>query len=273
MIEIRDIQFQYPKAQSPVFDGFNLTFRDGFVYGLLGRNGVGKSTLLHTVMGLLRPRRGSITLDGRDARQRRADVLADCFIVAEEFELPACKLNQYVRLTAPFYPNFSEEELSRNLALLDIAGNPDLTRLSMGQRKKVMISFALAANTKYLIMDEPTNGLDIPAKEQFRRTVAASRRPGRTIIISTHQVADIESLLDRVVIIEHNRVMLEATVADICHKLSFGVNQPEALYSMPFAGGSYTIARNTTGQPSAMRLDLLFNAVILNPQIKQIIEQ
>lgn len=273
MIEIRDLTFRYGRGEE-VFHDFNLTLPEGHVYGLLGRNGVGKSTLLHILIGLLRPRAGAVCIDGVETSARRAELLADCFLVPEEFDLPACTLSQYVALTAPFYPRFSREQLRENLALFDMAGfNPALRSLSMGQKKKVFMCFALAAGTKYLIMDEPTNGLDIPSKEQFRRLVTAGMRPDRTIIISTHQVADIESLLDETVIVERNRVLLRASVDDICRKLSFGVDEPGALYSQPFAGGRLTIAPNVTGRPSAMRLELLFNAVLANPEIRKIFAQ
>lgn len=270
MIEIKDFGYKYRKGSVQVFDGFNLRLEDGRVYGLLGRNGVGKSTLIYAIMGLLQPRTGYVTIDGIPAKERYAELLRECFLVPEEFELPSCTLEQYIKYAAPFYPNFSHEDMRRNLLLFNMEGNPNLKALSMGQKKKIFMCFALACNTKYLIMDEPSNGLDIPSKEQFRQLVKRGMRPDRTIIISTHQVGDVESLLEEVVILERNRILLKQPVRRICEVLKFGVNDENPLYRQEFAGGYFTITRNETGEMSPIRLELLFNGVLLNDDIAKL---
>lgn len=270
MIEIKDFGYKYRKGSVQVFDGFNLRLEDGKVYGLLGRNGVGKSTLIYTLMGLLQPRLGSVTIDGINTSERYAELLRECFLVPEEFELPACTLGQYIKYTSPFYPNFSQTDMERNLRLFNMEGNPNLKALSMGQKKKIFMCFALACNTKYLIMDEPSNGLDIPSKEQFRQLVKTGMRSDRTILISTHQVGDVESLIEEVVILEKNRLLLQQPVKRICEVLKFGVNEENPLYRQEFAGGYFTVTKNETGEMSPMRLELLFNAVLLNDDIAKL---
>lgn len=267
MIEINDFGFKYRKGSVQVFDGFNLRLEDGKVYGLLGRNGVGKSTLLYTLMGLLQPRTGSVAIDGIDTSERYAELLRECFLVPEEFELPPCSLKQYVKYTSPFYPHFSQTDMERNLSLFGMEGNPNLRALSMGQKKKIFMCFALACNTKYLIMDEPSNGLDIPSKEQFRQLVRSGMRSDRTIIISTHQVGDVESVLEEVIILERNKLLFKQPVSRICEVLKFGVNDENPLYKQDFAGGYLSISKNTTGEMSPLRLELLFNAVLTNNDI------
>ncbi|MCQ2332278.1 MAG: ABC transporter ATP-binding protein [Paludibacteraceae bacterium] len=267
MIQIKDFSYRYRKGKEMVFDHFNLELPTGHVYGLLGRNGVGKSTLIYSLMGLLQPRSGIVMVDEWHSKERRAEMLANCFLVPEEFELPKCTLKQYVKYTSPFYPDFSENDLYRNLRLFAMEGNPNLGALSMGQKKKVFMCFALACNTKYLIMDEPTNGLDIPSKEQFRQLVKCGMKENKTIIISTHQVGDIESLLDEVIILQRNQVVMKKSVEDICRALKFGVNDENPLYAQPFVGGNYTITKNDTGEMTAMRLELLFNAIEVNKEI------
>lgn len=178
MIEVSNICFKYPGSKRPVFTDFSVSMAPGRVYGLLGKNGTGKSTLLYLMAGLLRPRSGSVCVDGVEASKRRADMLREMFVVPEEFFLPDVTLDAYVRINAPFYPRFSREVLDACLADFELPGRLRLGKLSMGQKKKVYMSFALAAGTRLVLMDEPTNGLDIPSKSIFRRVVRAiHRRP------------------------------------------------------------------------------------------------
>ncbi len=208
MISITNVTFGYTPSVR-VLEDFSLRFQDGGVYGLLGKNGTGKSTLLYLITGLLRAQRGTVEVDGVDASSRKAETLADMFIVPEEYDLPAISLKNYVKALKPFYPRFSEELLERCLREFEMPTDVNLGALSMGQKKKVYICIALAANTKYLLLDEPTNGLDILSKSLFRKVVVAGMSEDKTIIISTHQVHDVEHLLDHVVIVDRNRVLLD----------------------------------------------------------------
>lgn len=152
-----------------MFTDFSLRLEQNKVYGLLGKNGTGKSTLLYLISGLLRPAAGAVSCDSVATYKRRVETLQEIFLVPEEFDLPSMSLEKYVKLNAPFYPRFSREVLEACLKDFELTTDLKLQALSMGQKKKVFMSFALAANTRYLLMDEPTNGLDIPSKSQFRR--------------------------------------------------------------------------------------------------------
>ena len=207
MISIKDVTFGYTPL-SKVLKGFSLDFSEGGVYGLLGKNGTGKSTLLYLITGLLRPQQGVVEVDGIDASKREASILSEMFIVPEEYDLPAISLRDYVQALKPFSPRFSEELLEWCLREFEMPMDVNLGNLSMGQKKKVYICIALAANTRYLLLDEPTNGLDILSKSLFRKVVITGMSEDKTIIISTHQVHDVEHLLDHVVIIDQNRVLL-----------------------------------------------------------------
>ncbi len=208
MINIKDVTFGY-SSSAKVLEDFSLQFQDGGVYGLLGKNGTGKSTLLYLITGLLRAQKGSVEVDGVDARDRNAEILSEIFIVPEEYDLPAISLTSYVKAIKAFYPRFSDELLEKCLREFEMPTEVNLGSLSMGQKKKVYICIALAANTKYLLLDEPTNGLDILSKSLFRKVVVAGMSEEKTLIISTHQVHDVELLLDHVVIIDRNRVLLD----------------------------------------------------------------
>lgn len=200
MLQVENISFSYRRGKKEVLHDFSLSLERGRVYGLLGKNGAGKSTLLYLMSGLLTPKSGKIMYHDTDVRRRLPITLQDMFLVPEEFELPPISLVSYVELNSQFYPRFSKEDMVKYLHYFEMEQDIDLGALSMGQKKKVFMSFALATHTSLLIMDEPTNGLDIPGKSQFRKFIASGMSDDRTIIISTHQVRDIDKILDHVVI-------------------------------------------------------------------------
>jgi len=267
MIEIKNLSYQYAGSKQQVFQDFSLTLTENNIYGLLGKNGTGKSTLLYLISGLLQARKGMVMFDGMDAADRRPEALQELFIVPEEFDLPAVSLEQYVRMNAPFYPRFSSEVLESCLNDFELPTTLQLNSLSMGQKKKVFMSFALAAGTKLLLMDEPTNGLDIPSKAQFRRVVANNMTDDRTLIISTHQVHDVEQLLDHILILDQRRLLLDASVAEICNRYSFeyrtpGSDMSDVIYAEPSLQGNAVITRRAeNGEETQLNLELLFDAV------------
>lgn len=271
MIEIEKIAFKYKKKQ--VFADFCLTIQKGKIYGLLGKNGAGKSTLLYLMNGLLIPAKGKIVYHGQNVSMRPPRVLQDIFIVPEEFNLPNVSLKKYVKLNSPFYPKFSQQQLADNLKHfeLDTVGGINLGALSMGQKKKVFMSFALAANTPLLIMDEPTNGLDIPGKSQFKKFIASNMSEERTILISTHQVQDIEKLIEHVLILEDSRLLLDASSDEICRRLYFAngvsrIDSDDALYVSPTLQGYNALLPNLSQDESTLNLETLFNGVLANPE-------
>ena len=266
MIQVNNISFKYAGGKDLVFDDFSLTLEENNIYGLLGKNGTGKSTLLYLIAGLLRPKKGSVSFDGIETKKRKPETLQEIFIVPEEFDLPAMSLRQYVKINAPFYPRFSHEVLESCLNDFDLSMDVNLNALSMGQKKKVFMSFALAAGTKLLLMDEPTNGLDIPSKSQFRKVIAQYMTEDRTLIISTHQVHDVESLLDHILILSPQKLLLDASVAEISEKYTFEYRTPDqmadAIYAEPSLQGNAVIApRKADSAETQVNLELLFNAV------------
>ena len=267
MIEVKNMSFSYGKRKQKVFDDFSLALDKGSVYGLLGKNGTGKSTLLYLMTGLLRPQAGRVLYKGVDVSMRYPLTLQDMFLVPEEFALPSVSLKQSLKLNTPFYPNFSNELLSTCLRDFDMNEDIHLGELSMGQKKKAFMCFALATNTSLLVMDEPSNGLDIPSKSQFRKVIASGMTDEKSVIISTHQVRDIDSLLDHVVIIDGTRVLLNASVKTICDKVYFaeqGMNEPTdtALYVQPSVQGNSVIFPNTENEETNLNLEVLFNAML-----------
>ena len=267
MIEVDNLSFSYGRRKSKVLDEFSMKLDKGSIYGLLGKNGTGKSTLLYLMAGLLRPQTGNVLYNGVDVLKRTPVILQDMFLVSEEFTLPNITMKQYVKLNAPFYPHFSDELLKACLRDFDMNEDIHLGELSMGQKKKAFMCFALATNTSLLLMDEPTNGLDIPSKSQFRKVIASGMSDDKAVIISTHQVRDIDSLLDHVLIMDGSKLLLNESVSSICEKLYFaeqGMNEPTdgALYVQPSVQGNSVILPNEYNEDSKMNLEVLFNAML-----------
>jgi ABC-2 type transport system ATP-binding protein len=276
MIKVESLTFKYKKKA--VFTDFDLTIERGKILGLLGKNGAGKSTLLYLLTGLLMPQKGRITYNNVNVSKRLPSMLCDMFIVPEEFILPNTSLKMFIKLNSPFYPKFSTEQLMENLSHfeLDINEKIHLSALSLGQKKKVFMSFALATNTSLLIMDEPTNGLDIPGKSQFKKFIASNMTDERTMLISTHQVQDVEKLIEQVIILDNNQILLNASTMDICQKLYFanGVKQvdtEQALYITPSIQGYNALLLNHRNEESVLSLETLFNGTLSNPLVSSVI--
>lgn len=271
MLQVENISFSYGRRKPEVLSDFSFSLEKGRVYGLLGKNGVGKSTLLYLMCGLLTPKHGRVMYHGVDMRRRLPETLRDVFLVPEEFDLPAVSLVQFVELNSPFYPNFSKEDMMTYLHLFEMDWNIHLGGLSMGQKKKVFMSFALATHTSLLLMDEPTNGLDIMAKSQFRKFIASGMSDERTIVISTHQVRDIDNVLDHVVIMNNSRVLLDESIVRVTERLAFVESDSpalaeEALYKLPSVQGNSLLLPNREGVETKLNLELLFGAVLANPE-------
>ena len=275
MLSFSNVSFTYGRRGKEVLSGLSLDFEENGIYGILGKNGTGKSTMLYLAAGLLRPKGGNVTAEGMPTQSRRPETLREIFLVPEEFDLPEVSLRTYVQLNAPFYPTFREDILARCLKSFELGDDLNIGRLSMGQKKKVYISFALAAGTKYLLMDEPTNGLDIPSKKVFREVIAREMTEERVMIISTHQVRDVEQLIDHVVIVNEGTVMLNASTAEIESRLRFeqravGSDLSDALFVQQTMRGIELICPNSGNDETPIDLELLFNALQTVPAEKLI---
>lgn len=271
MLSLNLVDFAYPGARTPLLKGIDLNIESGHIYGLLGANGEGKSTLLYIIAGLLHPKGGTATFNDVETKRRLPSTLSEIFLVPEEILLPNISLRQYIKLNAPFYPNFSEADLSKYLEQFRLDMDIHLGKLSMGQKKKAFVAFALACNTSLLLMDEPTNGLDIPGKADFRRAIVSAMNDDRTIIISTHQVRDLDRVLDHVVIMGNHKIILDTALHKLTEKVTF-VNSNDAAdcngaYYFEAVPGGYDIIRpNNNGVETDVNLETLFNFVFSNPE-------
>jgi ABC-2 type transport system ATP-binding protein len=275
MIELSNMCFAYSKNKT-IFENLSLNLEGGHIYGLLGKNGAGKTTLLKNIAGLRFPKSGNCKVFGMESKERRAEMLEDVYFLSEEIWLPEVSIPMYLKMFAGSYPKFNSDFFNRCLNEFEINSEDKLKNMSFGQRKKVAISFALATQCKILIFDEPTNGLDIPSKGQFRKLAAEVIDADRCIILSTHQVRDLESLIDTIIILDNKKILLDNTVDQICKRLIFKTllsldNQPDLLYSEFTPKGYIAVTKNGNGTESKIDLEVLFNMSTQNPDlIKQL---
>lgn len=264
MIKVNNLNFGYSKHQT-LFKNMSFQLSAGHIYGLLGKNGAGKSSLLKNLAGLVYAKSGTLEVFGFDPAKRQPAMLEQICFIPEEFYLPAVKIDAYLKANAPFYKNFNRDYFTDLIKEFDIPVNQKLINMSYGQKKKVIIAFGLATQAKLIIMDEPTNGLDIPSKTQFRKIMASALTDDRCIIISTHQVRDLDNLIDTVIILDENNIALQASIEEITEKLSFNkVKEMDAsiIYAEPSLSGFHAVMPNYHQEDSKLDMELLFNAVL-----------
>jgi ABC-2 type transport system ATP-binding protein len=268
MIRFDNFNFAYTKKH-PIYSNLNLALEQGKIYGLFGKNGAGKSTLLKNITGTNRPASGEVKVNGQTPHHRKPSFLGDLFMIPEEVYVPAINPKKFVKIYGAFYPKFSRENFQEYIEMLEVPETKNLTKLSFGQQKKFFIAFGLACNTKTLILDEPTNGLDIPSKSQFRKLMAQTINHDKTFIISTHQVRDLDNILDHLVIVNQGKVLLDQSIYGIAQKIAFNfyTSKPSADSSLAIdevIGGYAVMEENRENEETHVNLEQLFNATIMN---------
>lgn len=268
MIKIKDLRFSYDNHV--VLKDISMELQEGRIYGLLGENGVGKTTLLTLLAGLKDTDEGTVDIDGQIPFERKPSFLSNIYYLPDEVPALRRKAIDFAVDHGQYWTNFSVDKFSEIMKIFDTDQDQRMDQMSYGQLKKTMISFALACNTKYLFMDEPTNGLDIPSKAQFRKAVSKYTSDDSTLLISTHQARDLEAIIDPIIILDHKDVLLNATLDEIAQKLYFDYSSEadsDALYQEMVPGGNIQVSVNKTGAESKVNIEALFNAVLLHKNL------
>ena len=268
MIKINNISFSYGNV--PCLEKITLHLEEGKIYGLLGENGVGKTTLLTLLCGLKKVQEGCIEVDGFEPYKRDPVFLSQEFYLPDEVWAPNSTAFAFAKEMGVFWPDFSLDKFKEIMEIFEMNCSQKMNAMSAGQLKKTWISFALACSTKYLYLDEPTNGLDIPSKAQFRKALMTYTREDSIIVISTHQVKDLENIIDPIIILDKRDVLLNASVQEITDKLFFDYGttlNPDSLYSEQVPGGFIQVYQNVKGEESKVNIEALFNTVHKNKEI------
>lgn len=268
MISINNLAFSYGSNQ--VLKNITMNLEPGRIYGLLGENGVGKTTLLTLLSGLKKTQEGTIDVDGRNPYDRRPDLLSDQYYLPDEVAPIHSAARAWAKSAGRFWPNFSFDKFIQIMTEFETDPDKKMTEMSNGQLKKTYISFALACGCRYIYMDEPTNGLDIPSKAQFRSAIMKYTGDDSTIVISTHQVRDLENVIDPIIILDKRDVLLNATLEEIADKLCFDYGttlNPASLYTEQLPGGFIQVYQNNLKQDSKVNIEALFNTVHKNKEL------
>lgn len=268
MISINNLAFSYGSNQ--VLKNITMKLEPGRIYGLLGENGVGKTTLLTLLSGLKKTQEGTIDVDGRNPYDRRPDLLSDQYYLPDEVAPIHSAARAWAKSAGRFWPNFSFDRFIQIMTEFETDPDKKMTEMSNGQLKKTYISFALACGCRYIYMDEPTNGLDIPSKAQFRSAIMKYTGDDSTIVISTHQVRDLENVIDPIIILDKRDVLLNATLEEIADKLCFDYGttlNPASLYTEQLPGGFIQVYQNNLKQDSKVNIEALFNTVHKNKEL------
>lgn len=276
MVSAVGVAYSYPKAP-PLFQNLAMEIEPGGIVGLLGSNGAGKTTLLKLISGVLFPHSGSIRLAGEYVAPRRPKVQAEIAYVPEQFAVPSLTVDDYTRFYSPYYPRFDHARLREYLRRFEVAGAQSLPKHSYGQQKKFLIAFALASDATLVILDEPTNGLDIPSKQEFRRLIVEAASDQRTVVVSTHQVRDVENLIDPIIVLQNGNVAFKAAMGDIADGVELRrfatVQEAEASGALAtdvrLGQTIGLVARGATdGEPigGTVDLELLFGAAVNRPE-------
>ncbi len=263
MVHIENLSFSYSKKEK-LYEDLNLDLKKGSIVGLLGKNGAGKSTLLRLMGGLLNPESGNLKIMNHEPAKRKPAFLQDVFFVPEELSIPGITIKNYIKALSPLYPNFDNGKMENLLSEFELSATQNLKQMSYGQKKKFIIAFALATNCQLLIMDEPTNGLDIPSKSLFRKVLAGALSDEQLVIISTHQVKDVENLIDRIILIDNGKFIFNNDLINISDNYSFctisELNGDQYLYK-EVAPGGYKVIKPYNANNTPIDIELLFNAI------------
>ncbi|MDC7164194.1 ABC transporter ATP-binding protein [Bacteroides uniformis] len=267
MITIENTSYGY-KSNPLIFNNISLEIGNG-IYGLLGENGVGKTTLMHLICGLLFPKNGKCSIDGRNTAERQPEGLNRYFFLPEEMQMPTESIASFAARHSVFYPHFNQEEFELNLEELKIDRKQKLSSVSYGQQKKAMLAYAFALHTPYTLLDEPTNGLDITSRQALKRIISRSMDDESTLLISTHQAHDFENLLDHLIILGKGEILLNRSLDEISNRLLFArtdILPEERIYSEENLSGYFSIIPNEDGEENTPDIELLYKAVLQQPE-------
>ena len=264
-ISLKQLTFRYgSKSSAPALDGINAEVGTG-IHLLLGENGAGKTTLLHLIDGLLTPSEGKCLINGGPTGNRLPSVLSKVFYLGAGMPLPAVSIAEMVRIHAAFYPTFSADTLQQNLADFGIDQNDRLSKMSMGTRQKAAVAYALALHTPILLLDEPATGLDIQSKQKLQTMLARCTEPDQTVIISTHNIADLQNLYDSLMVLRHGRLLMAAGIDHILERIAFvnsvNADGSGALYSAQRLGTTRCIVANDGSLETDIDFQLLYLAL------------
>ena len=215
IIEIRDLRKRFKKTLA--VDGLNLSVPEGAVMAFLGPNGAGKTTTIKCLLNIHTPDAGSVSILGLDSRRLGPDAFRQIAYVSENQELPLwMTVQQFLDYCRPMYPGWDTAFAAKLLRQFDLPTNVKLKALSRGMRMKAALLGSLAKRPKLVVLDEPFSGLDPLVRDEFiRGMLELTENEGWTVFVSSHDIAEVERMADRVAILHRGKLQLEESAEDL----------------------------------------------------------
>ncbi|MDE6301827.1 MAG: ATP-binding cassette domain-containing protein [Muribaculaceae bacterium] len=262
MLTLDHVSYKYKGGVQAITDA-NTEIGPG-TYLLIGSNGAGKTTLLRLLSTLLFATEGEVKLDGRDITLRRPEDMKQIFYMPDDLKSPMPTIAELEKRHACFYPSFNPELLRANLTDFGLTGTEKLDSLSLGMRRKSLLAYALSLGVKYLLLDEPANGMDIDSKKIFMRMINRCVSDDSTLVIATHNIHELSSMFTHLLYLDKGRLSLSISIPDLLERIAF-VTSPSpvqgAAYQEPFGGLFHAVIANEDGLDTEIDFPLLFSAL------------
>lgn len=211
ILECKNLRKQYGKLTA--LNGIDLSLPEGKIIGLLGPNGSGKTTLIKLISGLLVPTTGEISIGGFAPGIESKKIIS--YLPERNYLNDYMTVNQLIGFFSDFYPDFDKAKAVDMLARLNIDSTRKIKNLSKGTKEKVQLIMVMSRNAKLYILDEPIGGVDPAARDYILETIISNYNENSTVLISTHLIADIETVLDEFVFIKDGDVIMQSSVDEI----------------------------------------------------------
>lgn len=211
MIEFTNVSKKFSSIIA--LDDFSYTFSTGKIIGLFGPNGAGKSTTMKMILGINKPDAGKVLIEGNEPRFMRDKV---AFLPEIDHLYPWMNIKQAAKFMKSFYSDWDDEKYYNLLGFLNLQEDMKITKISKGQRAKAKLLLTVARRAPYLLMDEPLSGIDILTRDEIIDTLIKDYLEGeQSVIISTHEIAEVESLVDEVVFLNQGKIQLAGNAEEL----------------------------------------------------------
>ena len=211
LLECKDLSKKFGSFQA--LEDINLTLEGGHIVGLLGPNGSGKTTLIKLCMGLLTPTKGSITINGnKPGKESKAQVS----YLPDKMSLPEWMNSaQAIEYYGDFFKDFNKAAAGEMIQNLGIDKTKPIRTMSKGTKEKLQLILAMSRSAQLYLLDEPIGGVDPATRDYILRTILGNYNPDATVLISTHLISDVETVLDEVIFLQEGRIVLRDSVDNI----------------------------------------------------------
>ena len=221
LLEIKDLNKSFDNKE--ILKDINLSIQSGRIIGLLGKNGVGKTTLIKLINDLLTPTSGKILINGQKIGVETKKVIA--YLPERTYLNKQMKVSEVISYFEDFYDNFDSEKAKKLLKDLDLDINQKLSKMSKGMQEKVQLVLVMSRNADLYVLDEPLGGVDPATRDYILDTILSNFNENASVIISTHLISDIEKILDEVIFIDKGQIVLQSDADKLRNKENASIDE------------------------------------------------